>query len=87
MKRVKLYARVRHAAVIEELSQLEAARRFGIDPHSVRKMLNYSVLPGYVRSRAPVRPKFDPFIGVIERAYVDKGYRGHDAAKTKDNRF
>ncbi len=67
MKRVELYARVRHAVMIDGLSQREAARRFGIDPRTVKKMLNYSVPPGYVRTRPPVRPKLDPFIGIIDR--------------------
>ena len=67
MKRVELYARVRHAVMIEGLSQREAARRFGIDPRTVKKMLRYSVPPGYVRRRPPARPKLDPFIGVIDR--------------------
>ena len=67
MKRVELYARVRHAVMIEGLSQREAARRFGIDPRTVGKMLRYSVPPGYVRRRPPVRPKLNPFIGVIDR--------------------
>jgi transposase len=66
MKRVELYARVRHAVMIEGLSQREAARRFGIDPRTVKKMLRYSVPPGYVRRLPPVRPKLDPFIGVID---------------------
>ena len=66
MKRVELYGRVRHAVMIEGLSQREAARCFGIDPRTVRKMLSYSVPPGYVRTRPPVRPKLDPFIGIIE---------------------
>ena len=66
MKRVELYARVRHAVMIDGLSQREAARRFGIDPRTVKKMLRYSVPPGYVRTRPPARPKLDPFIGVID---------------------
>ena len=53
--------------MIEGLSQREAARCFGIDPRTVRKMLSYSVPPGYVRTRPPVRPKLDPFIGIIDR--------------------
>ena len=57
----------RHAVMIEGLSQREAARCFGIDPRTVRKMLSYSVPPGYVRTRPPVRPKLDPFIGIIDR--------------------
>ena len=67
MKRVELYARVRYAVKIEGLSQREAARRFGIDPRTVKKMLRYSMPPGYVRRRPPVRPKLDPFIGIIDR--------------------
>ena len=63
----QLYGRVRHAVMIEGLSQREAARCFGIDPRTVRKMLSYSVPPGYVRTRPPVRPKLDPFIGIIDR--------------------
>ena len=67
MKRVELYARVRHAVMIDGLSQREAARWFGIDPRTVKKMLSYSVPPGYVRSKPPNRPKLDPFTGVIDR--------------------
>ena len=67
MKRVELYARVRQAVMIDGLSQREAARWFGIDPRTVKKMLSYSVPPGYVRTRPPVRPKLDPFTGVIDR--------------------
>ena len=29
--------------------------------------MSYSVPPGYVRTRPPVRPKLDPFIGIIDR--------------------
>ena len=67
MKRVELYGRPRHAVMIEGLGQREAARCFGIDPRTVRKLLSYSVPPGYVRTRPPVRPKPDPFIGIIDR--------------------
>ena len=30
-------------------------------------MLAFSVPPGYRRSRPPVRPKLDPFTGIIDR--------------------
>src|SRR5215470_10558431 len=66
MKSVELYARVRFAVQIEGVSQREAARHFGIDARTVAKMLAFSVPPGYRRSRPPVRPKLDPFIGIIE---------------------
>jgi transposase len=66
MKGVELYARVRFAVQIEGVSQREAARRFGIDPRTVAKMLAFSVPPGYRRSRPPGRPKLDPFTGIID---------------------
>ena len=44
---VELYGRVRHACQVEGLSQREAARRFGIHRNTVRKMLAFSVPPGY----------------------------------------
>src|SRR5215472_11227701 len=66
MKGVELYARVRFAVQIEGVSQREAARRFGIDPRTVAKMLVFSVPPGYRRRRPPARPKLDPFSGIID---------------------
>jgi transposase len=71
MKRVDLYAQVRRAVRIEGLSERAAARRFGIDPRTVSKMLKFSVPPGYRRSKPPVRPKLDPFIEVIDRILAD----------------
>ena len=59
MKGVEHYARVCFAVQIEGVSQREAARRFGIDPRTVAKMLAFSVPPGYRRSRPPARPKLD----------------------------
>ena len=47
MKGVELYGRVRHAVQIEGLSQREAARRFGIDPRTVAKMMVFSVPPAH----------------------------------------
>jgi len=66
MKNVDLYAKVRHAVRIEGLSKRAVARRFGIDPRTVDKMLEFSVPPGYRRSQPPVRPKLDPFIGIMD---------------------
>ena len=39
MKQVELYAKVRYAVQIEGISRREAARRFGIAPRTVTKML------------------------------------------------
>jgi transposase len=66
MKGVELYAQVRYAVRIEGLSRREAARRYGIDPRTVAKMLAFSAPPGYRRSRPPARPKLDPFTGIID---------------------
>jgi hypothetical protein len=66
MKDVELYAQVRHAVRIEGLSKRAVARRFGIDPRTVDKMLEFSVPPGYRRSKPPVKPKLGPFIGIID---------------------
>ncbi len=65
MKDVALYLKARHAVRIEGLSERAAARRFGIDPRTVNKMMKFSVPPGYVRKKPPVKPKLDPFIPVI----------------------
>ena len=53
MKQVELYAKVRYAVRIEGLSKRAAARRLGIDPRTVDKMMEFSVPPGYRRSRPP----------------------------------
>jgi transposase len=66
MKTVELYARVRHAVLIEGLSERAAADRFGINARTVSKMLKFSAPPGYVRTRPPFRPKLDAFTGVID---------------------
>src|SRR5262249_47376112 len=66
MKDVDLYAKVRHAVRIEGLSKRAAARRFGIDPRTVDKMLEFSVPPGYRRSKPPGRPKLGAFITIID---------------------
>jgi transposase len=71
MKVVELYAQVRYAVQIEGVSRREAARRYGIDPRTVAKMLAFSVPPGYRRSRRPARPKLDPFTGIIDSILVE----------------
>src|SRR5919205_1193488 len=80
MKLVELYGKVRYAVQIEGISRREAARRFGIDPRTVAKMLSFSVPPGYRRSRPPVRPKLDPFTGIIDAILAE------DEARPKKQR-
>ena len=67
MKDVDLYLKVRHAVRIEGLSERAAARRFGIDPRTVNKMMKFSVPPGYKRKKPPAKSKLDQFILVIDR--------------------
>ena len=45
MKSVELYAQVRYAVQIEGVSRREAARRYGIDPRTVAKMLAFRCRP------------------------------------------
>ena len=63
---VELYAAVRLAVVEEGLSYREAARRFGIDRRTVKKMLSYSAPPGYRRRKPVRRPKLEGFTGIID---------------------
>jgi transposase len=71
MKRVELYAQVRYAVQIEGMSKRAAARRFGLDARTVGKMMMFSVPPGYVRMKPPVRPKLDAFIAIIDKILAD----------------
>src|SRR5665213_1283338 len=71
MKGVELYGRVRYAVQIEGLSERAAARRFGLDPRTVSKMVRFSVPPGYVRKKPPAKPKLDPFIALIDSILRD----------------
>ena len=71
MYQVKSYLRVRRAVMVEGMSVREAARVFGLHRDTVRKMLAYSVPPGYRRQTPPRRPKLEPFTGVIDRILKD----------------
>ena len=71
MYKVELYVRVRRACMVEGMSTREAARVFGLHRDTVRKMLQYSVPPGYRRQSPPRRPKLDPYRGVIDRILED----------------
>ena len=63
---VELYRDVRLAVVDEGLSHREAARRFGIDRRTVKKMLSYAAPPGYRRSKPAPRPRLAAFTGIID---------------------
>src|SRR6516162_9646262 len=87
MKHVELYAKVRHAVRIEGLSKRAAARRFGIDPRTVDKMLEFSVPPGYRRSKPPVRPKLGAFITIIDAILAEDKSRPRKQQHTSKRIF
>jgi transposase len=53
------------------MSERAAARHFGISRESVKKMLSFSVPPGYRRSAPVRRPKLDGFTEIIEQWLTD----------------
>ena len=63
---VEIYAAVRKFVFIEGHSQREAARVFGLSRDTIAKMCRYSAPPGYVRTKAPERPKLGPLVPVID---------------------
>jgi transposase len=71
---VELYARVRRAVQVDGLSERGAAREFGISRETVRKMLRYSIPPGYSRQQPVQRPKLGAWTEVIDQILEeDKG--------------
>jgi transposase len=46
--KVEVYARVRRAVQVDGMSIRQAAREFGLARKTIRKMLAYSVPPGYL---------------------------------------
>jgi transposase len=64
---VELYARVRRAVVVDKMSEREAAKQFGLARETVRKMLRYSVPPGYRRQQPVRRPKLGAWTGAIDQ--------------------
>ena len=66
-----VYLRVRRAVMVEEMSVREASWVFGLHRDTVRKMLTYSVPPGYRQEVPPRRPKLETFTGAIDRILDD----------------
>ena len=66
MHTVELYRKVR-LACRDGMSERAAARHFGISRESVKKMLCFSVPPGYRRTAPLRRPKLDGFTEIIDR--------------------
>ena len=71
MYKLDVYLRVRRAVMVDGISMREAAWVFGLRRDTVRKMLAFSVLPGYRRQNPPKRPKLEPYAGVTDRLLKD----------------
>ena len=72
---VDLYARVRRAVLVEGKSRRAVAREFGLARKTIRKMLEYSLPPGYRRQMPIRRPKLGPWQGVIDAILADDKQR------------
>ena len=68
------YPRVRRAVMVEGMINREASRVLGLHRDTVRKMLTYSMPPGYRRQGPPRRPRLEPFTEVIDRI-MDEDHR------------
>jgi transposase len=68
---VEVYARIRRAIQVDGMSQREAARQFGLALKTIRKMLAYSIPPGYERKKPVVKPKLGPWLGIIDEILED----------------
>jgi len=64
---VDLYARVRRAVQVDGMSIRNASREFGLSRKTIRKMMGFSIPPGYVRKKPIARPKLGPWLGVIDQ--------------------
>jgi transposase len=63
---VDLYVKVRRAVMVENKSEREVARYFGIHRKTVRKMCQFAVPPGYRRAPSAISPTLAPFAGIID---------------------
>ena len=68
---MEVYARVRRAVQVDGISIRQAAREFGLSRKTIRKMLAYSVPPGYERKKPVLRPKLGPWLGIIDQILED----------------
>ena len=80
---MELYVRVRRACMVDGMSTREAARVFGLHRDTVRKMLAYSVPPGYRRQTPPRRPQLEPYTGVIDRILEEDHKRSPGSSATR----
>jgi transposase len=84
---VELYARVRRAVIVEKMSEREAAKEYGLARETVRKMLRYSVPPGYRRQQPVRRPKLGAWIETIDQILEDDKAEGKKQRHTAKRIF
>ena len=65
--KVEVYARVRRAVQVDGMGVRRAAREFGLSRKTIRKMLAFSVPPGYQRTKPVARAKLGPWLGVVDQ--------------------
>lgn len=75
MYSVEIYQRVRRACHVEGMSQREAARQFGLHRTTIKKILGFSIPPGYRRTQSIKSPKLDGFTGHIDAILADDRQR------------
>ena len=68
---MEVYARVRRAVQVDGMSIRQAAREFGLSRKTIRKMMQFSLPPGYERKKPVARPKLGPWLGIIDQVLVD----------------
>ena len=63
---VSIYRKVRHDYYRSGLGKRELSRKYGYHRDTIKKMLEFSIPPGYQRKSPPHKPKLAPFVGVID---------------------
>ncbi|MCC7498844.1 MAG: hypothetical protein IT160_14780 [Bryobacterales bacterium] len=65
--KVEVCARVRRAVQVDGMSVRRVARGFSVSRKTIRKMLAFSVPPGYQRKKPVKRPRLGPWLGVVDQ--------------------
>ena len=71
MYHVDIYQRVRRACHVDGMSIREAVRQFGLHRRTIKKILEFSIPPGYQRSKPVRRPRLEGFTGFIDAILLD----------------
>ena len=75
MYSVEMYQRIRRACHVEGMSVREAARQFGLHRNTVKKILGFSIPPGYRRTQPIRHPRLEGFTGIIDAILTDDKHR------------